>query len=187
MREKYLNLIKTFTPQQLVFIDESGCQLGMDRRYARSEKGERAHCTKPFYKGEQINIIGAIDLKKVRCMFSVDGTVNGDVFELFVSKILLPTLRKGDLVILDNLPAHKMARVRKLIESTGAAIQFLPPYSPDLNPIELLWYKLKEVIRSFSPRTTQAFNKAFDAALAKISRNDLDGWFRHCGCLGQTK
>jgi len=170
-----------------VFVDEAGCQLGMDRRYARSTAGERAHCTKPFFRGEQINLIGAIGFRNVRCMFSVEGTVNGDVFEVFARQILGPKLRKGDVVIWDNLPAHKMVRVRQVVESFGARVQLLPPYSPDLNPIELLWSKLKEVIRSFAPKTKRAFNRALDAALESINVQDLIGWFRHCGYSAQTR
>lgn len=169
----------------MVFIDEAGCQLGMDRLYARAPLGKRAHCIKPYFRGEQINLIGAIGIKNVRCMFNVEGTVNGDVFTTFASQILGPTLYNGDTVIWDNLPAHKMQHVRRIIEGYGAHVIFLPPYSPDLNPIELLWSKLKQLIRGFAPKTKRAFNKAFDFALEKITSEDLQSWFKHCGYLAQ--
>jgi len=111
----------------------------MSRKYARAAPGRRANCAKPFYRGTNINLIGAVGITSLRCMMTVDGTVNGDVLESFAEKLLLPKLRKNDVVIWDNLPAHRLYRVTKIIESCGAEVVFQPPYSPDMNPIELLW------------------------------------------------
>ena len=173
--------------RRLVFVDEAGCQLGMDRRYARAPCGARAHCIRPFYRGEQINLIGAIGLTEVRATMELEGTVNGQAFEVFARSFLGPNLGPGDVVIWDNLPAHKMQSVRAAIEERGAKVLFLPPYSPDLNPIELMWSKLKEIIRSFAPKTARAFHRALEKALEQISQSDLLGWFRHCGYRVQTR
>lgn len=158
----------------------------MDRRYARAPAGERAHCVRPFFHGEQVNLIGAIGVKAVRCMMALEGNVDGQAFEIFAQQFLVPRLRKGDVVIWDRLPAHKMESVRVIVESSGAKVILLPPYSPDLNPIELMWSKLKQIIRGFAPKTIRAFHKALKEALSTITSSDLRGWFRHCGCLGQN-
>ena len=171
--------------RHLVFLDEAGCRLGMDRRYARAAPGERANCTKPFHRGPNINLIGAIGVTSLRCMMTVDGTVNGDVLEAFAQDVLGPKLRKNDVVIWDNLPAHKLQRVTDIIKDRGADVLFLPPYSPDLNPIEMLWSKLKSLIRKHAPRTDRAFQRALRKAMKAISARDLRNWFKHCNVLGQ--
>ena len=153
----------------------------MDRLYARCSVGERAHCTKPYHRGDTINLIGALGITKLRCMMTVDGTVNGDVFEAFTRHILCPNIRRGDIIIWDNLPCHHMKVVSELVASRGATIRPLPPYSPDLNPIELLWSKLKAIIRKLAPKTTRAFNRALDIAMAQIRESDIRAWFHHCG------
>ncbi len=156
----------------------------MDRRHARAPTGDRAHCARPFHRGEQINLIGAVSYDGMVCTMSVDGTVNGEVFLAFVDHFLGPKLRAGDVVIMDHLPAHKMVTVERAIERHGAQVLFLPPYSPDFNPIELLWSKLKEIIRSFAPKTVRAFYRALKNALEAITPGDIHNWFAHC-CLGQ--
>jgi len=186
LRGQYQKETNSLSKNRLVFIDEAGCQLGMDRRYARAPVGERAHCLRPFYHGDQVNLIGAIGLKAVRCMMTLEGNIDGLAFEMFAKDFLGPQLRSGDVVIWDRLPAHRMESVRTIIEATGARVLLLPPYSPDLNPIELMWSKLKEIIRGFAPKTIRAFYKALNVALSRITSSDLHGWFRHCGYLAQT-
>lgn len=156
----------------------------MDRRHARAPVGERAHCVRPFHRGEQINLIGAVSYDGLVCTMSVDDTVNGEVFLAFVNAFLGPRLLAGDVVIMDNLPAHKMTAVERAIERHGAQVLFLPPYSPDFNPIELLWAKLKEAIRRFAPKTVRAFNRALEKAIETITLDDIRNWFAHC-CWGQ--
>jgi transposase len=119
-------------------------------------------------------------------MFSVDGTVDAAVLAIFAKDILGPRLRKDDVVIWDNLSGHKMKVVTDAIEARGAKVVFLPPYSPDLNPIELLWSKLKQVIRRFAPKTARAFNRALRIAIDSITEKDIRGWFRHCGIGAQN-
>ena len=156
----------------------------MDRRHARAPVGERAHCARPYHRGDQINLVGAVSYDGIVCTMSVDDTVNGEVFLAFVNEFLGPRLLPGDVVVMDNHPAHKMAAVEMAIERCGAQVLFLPPYSPDLNPIELLWSKLKETIRSFAPKTVRAFNRALEKAIEAITSGDIHNWFAHC-CWGQ--
>lgn len=153
----------------------------MDRRYARAVSGERAHSKRPYFRGDMVNLVGAVATNGIRCLWEVTGTVNGDIFTAYVEHGLAPTLRKNDVVIMDNLPAHKVAAVRRAIENRGARLILLPPYSPDLNPIELLWSKLKEAIRGHAPKTKRAFSKALRAAMDTITKSDIKHWFQHCG------
>ena len=157
----------------------------MDRGYARAPVGERARCTKPYHRGAQVNLIGAVDVSGIRTLMTVDDTVNGDVFVVFAERFLAPTLCSGDVVVWDNLSLHKMASIRSIIESTGAELWFLPPYSPDLNPIEEFWSKLKAEIRRFAPPTIGAFHRALRWAMSLVTRDDLRGWFKHSGYLAQ--
>lgn len=180
-RIEFLEIVGAIVAGRFVFIDEAGCQLGMDRRYSRSPRGVRAHCKRPFYRGEQINLIGAVAANGLRCLWEVTGTVNGAMFTAFVENGLAPKLRRNDVVIMDNLPGHKVAGVRRAIENRGAQAVFLPPYSPELNPIELLWSKLKEAIRSHAPKTTRAFSRALRVAMNSITQRDIHNWFQHCG------
>jgi transposase len=186
MRKEYQGETQKLAKNRLVFVDEAGCQLGMDRRYARAPVGERAHGVRPFFHGDQVNLIGAIGLKTVRCMMTLEGNIDGLAFEVFAQDFLAPQLQSGDVVIWDRLPAHRMESIRKIIEATGARVLLLPPYSPDLNPIELMWSKLKEIIRGFAPKTIRAFYKALSVALSQITSSDLTGWFGHCGYQHQN-
>lgn len=117
----------------------------------------------------------------MRCSTVVDGAVNGDVFEAFVQQVLIPQLKPGDVVILDNLSSHKRYHTRKLIESAGAEMLFLPPYSPDLNPIEMVFAKIKQLLRSLACRTREALWEAMQSVLDQISSYDAAHCFRHCG------
>lgn len=132
-------------------------------------------------------MIGALDLNGVRAMMTVEGATDGEVFETFLERVLLRRLKPGDIVVLDNVGAHKSADVRRLIEAAGARVLFLPPYSPDLNPIELCWSKLKALLREFSPRSHEALDDAIRRAMDLIDSRDAAGWFAHCGYSGQLK
>jgi transposase len=186
LRAEYFEVLEALRDHRFVFLDVAGCRLGMDCRYARAPGGERAHCVAPFHRGDTFNLIGALGTTRLRCMFSVDGTVNGEVFTTFAKKVLAPRLRRDDVVIMDNLSVHKVAGAIHAIEERGAKILFLPPYSPDLNPIEMLWSKLKQAIRRAAPKTVRAFNTALKMAIDSISEKDIRGWVRHCGCKAQS-
>ncbi len=126
-------------------------------------------------------LIAALGLEGIRCSTVVDGAVNGDVFEAFTELVLVPELRSGDVVIMDNLSSHKRQRTRDLIESTGADLVFLPPYSPDLNPIEMVFSKIKQKLRTLACRTQAALWRCIQSVLDTITPADASNCFRHCG------
>ena len=126
-------------------------------------------------------MIAAVGLDGVEAPFALEGAVDAEAFVVYVERVLLPTLRGGEIVVLDNLACHKHPRVRELIESVGAEVWYLPPYSPDFNPIEEMWSKIKQILRSLAARTFEGLIKAIGTALKQVSPQDLIGWFTHCG------
>ena len=126
-------------------------------------------------------MIAAIGLDGVQAPLALDGAVDGDAFLIYVGKVLLPTLHGGEIVVLDNLSSHKLSRVAELIESVGAEVWYLPPYSPDFNPIENMWSKVKQVLRSIAARTFEGLVDAIGSALNRVATSDILGWFTHCG------
>jgi transposase len=153
----------------------------MTRDYGRAPRGQRVHGSVPRNRGEVTTMIGALDVHGMRAMMTVEGGTDADVFEAFVEQVLIPKLRPGDIVVLDNVGAHKPTRIRLLIEAAGARMLFLPPYSPDLNPIELSWSKLKGVLKDFGARTRDALDVAIRRGMDLIGADDARAWFTHCG------
>lgn len=176
--------MKYFNAKNLIFIDESGANLRMSSAYARAEGGERIKMPIPFEHGPQFSMIGAISVNKVEAALYGAWATNGDIFHAFIENNLLPQLKPKHTVIMDNVKFHLQARIRETIESTGAKIIFLPPYSPDLNPIENMWSKIKNTLRKLAPRTTRNFKKCIKVAFEEIVKSDLVGWFKHCGYEG---
>lgn len=164
-----------------IFIDETWAKTNMTRLYGRAPVGERLIDKVPHGHWRTTTLIAALGIEGVRCSTVVDGAVNGDVFEAFVEQVLLPQLRPGDVVVLDNLSSHKRQRTRELIESAGAQLVFLPPYSPDLNPIELIFAKVKHLLRSLACRTREALWDAMQSVLDQVTASDAANCFRHCG------
>ena len=149
----------------------------MPRTRGRAPVGRRLVDKVPHGHWRTTTLIAALDAAGVRCSTVVDGAVNADVFEAFVGQVLLPTLAPGDVVVMDNLSSHKRARTRELIEGAGATLLFLPPYSPDLNPIELVFAKLKQLLRSLACRTREALWGAMQGVLDRISPADATNCF----------
>ncbi len=166
--------------ERLLFFDESGINLSMTRRYARAPKGERACGDAPKNWGDSVSLVAGIGLRGVVAPVMLRGSMTGDAFEAYVEQCVLPELRPGDVVLWDNLGAHKRARVRTLVEGAGASVVFLPPYSPDTNPIEMAWSKVKTILRSHAARTWDALVDAVADALSKVTTNDILGWFAAC-------
>lgn len=181
LRRTFIELAKTLDPQRLVFIDEAGSHIAMTRDYARAPRGVRAVGSVPRNAGTVTTMIGALDVTGVRAMMTIEGATDGEVFETFLERVLLRKLRPGDIVVLDNVGAHRIPSVRRLIEEVGASVLYLPPYSPDLNPIELCWSKLKGILKEFGARTHDALDAAIRRAMDLIGRTDAAGWFKHCG------
>jgi transposase len=153
----------------------------MTRLRGRAPRGERLIDKTPHGHWKTTTLIAALGIKGMQCSTVVDGAVNGDVFEAFVEQVLAPELRSDDVVIMDNLSSHKRLRVRELIESGGARLVFLPPYSPDLNPIELIFAKVKQSLRSLACRTRDALWNAMQSVLDKVTSGDAANCYKHCG------
>lgn len=153
----------------------------MTRLRGRSPRGERLIGKVPHGHWKTTSLIAALDARGVRCSTVVDGAINRDVFDAFVEQVLAPQLREGDVVILDNLSSHKSERARWIIESRGATLEFLPPYSPDLNPIEMVFSKIKQLLRSLACRGRDALWAAMQSVLDQITPSDAANCFRHCG------
>ena len=168
-------------PHRLIFIDETWAKTNMTRLRGRAPVGERLMAKVPHGHWKTTTLIGALDINGVRCSTVVDGPVNAGVFTAFVEQVLCPALRPGDAVVMDNLGSHKGAEVRRLIEQRGARVLLLPPYSPDLNPIEMVFAKIKQALRSLACRTQHALWEAMQSVLDLVSPSDAINCFRHCG------
>lgn len=153
----------------------------MTRRYARSERGQRAVGSAPVNHGVNLTMIAALSLDGLGAMMTIEGATDGAVFLAYIEQVLAPTLQPGDVVIVDNLGAHKVDGVRQAIEACGARLLYLPPYSPDCNPIEQCWSKLKTALRSIGARTKQALDDAIAQVISLVTASDALAWFEHCG------
>ena len=165
----------------MIFVDETWSKTNMTRLRGRAPVGRRLVEKVPHGHWKTTTLIAALDLAGVRCSTVVDGAVNGDVFEAFVAQVLAPALCPGDVVVMDNLSSHKRARTRELVEAAGAAVLFLPPYSPDYNPIEMVFAKVKHLLRSLACRTRETLWNAMQWVLDQVSGSDAAGCFAHCG------
>jgi transposase len=173
--------------EDLLFLDEFGINLAMTRTHARAPLGERAHVTEPFHHGSNISVISALGLHGVCAPLTIEGAVNSEVFEVYVKHLLVPCLRPGHLVLLDNVKFHYAPKAIEFIEAAGASSLHLPAYSPDFNPLEGCISKLKTALRSFKARTQRKLTNALAKALALITQEDIRGWFEHSGYVFSLK
>jgi transposase len=169
--------------ESLVFIDECGSNIALTPLYARAPKGERARGKVPRNRGKNTTLIAALSLEGIGAALILEGSANTTAIELYVEQVLAPSLRAGQIVVMDNLQAHKSARVKQAIEAKGCQLLFLPGYSPDLSPIEEAFSKLKTALRRAGARTREALEEAIAQALLTITAQDAQGWFQHCGYL----
>jgi len=168
-------------PEDIIAVDEMGCVTGMSRTYGYAPTGERAISAEPAGKGTRLSLVGAMTVEGFLGGIEVTGRVNGDVFEAFLEQVVIPTLRPGKVVLLDNASFHHREGIRELIEAQGATVLYLPAYSPEFNPIELCWSKMKAWIRKRSPQTVKALQDAITEAIHTVTMKDATGWFRHAG------
>lgn len=180
-REQWRAQQPLWDPRNLVFLDESGAKTNMTRLYGRARQGERVHDHAPHGHWGTTTLIGALWLDGENACMTVEGATDRAVFRAYVEGVLVPRLRPGDVVVLDNLGAHVDPHARGLIEAAGATLVFLPPYSPDLNPIEKMWSKVKALLRKAKARTAELLHEAIREALAAVTADDASGWFRSCG------
>ncbi len=167
--------------RRLKFIDESGVHFGLTRWFGRAQPGPRVVEATPGDSGAHYSLLAALSTQGLQAPWILQGALDGAAFEVYIAQALVPTLRRGDIVLMDNLSFHKAPRIRQLIESAGARLEFLPPYSPDLNPIELCWSKLKTALRAAKARTFETLLEALANAFASVSKHDIAAWFAHCG------
>lgn len=167
--------------RRFIFVDESAVNTAMTRRYGRAPKGERAYDSAPRNYGSHTSVIGAMGLRGLVAVLTVEGAVDTEVFNAYAERVLGPRLRPGDVVVLDNLTAHRASRIEEVAESRGAQVLWLPPYSPDYSPIEQCWSKIKAYLRGAKARTREALEGALTAALGLVTKADIRGWFKHCG------
>jgi transposase len=153
----------------------------MVRRYARAPKGERAYGGVPRNRGKNTTLLASMKPEGMGPCLVVEGSTTKEIFEAFVEHFLAPTLQEGQVMVLDNLGAHKGERVRDLVEARGAELLFLPAYSPDYNPIEEAFSKVKALLKKASSRKREALIKAIGQALSAVTPEDAEGWFSHCG------
>jgi transposase len=181
-RDLWRWLASRFDARRLVFVDESGFNTSMTRLRARAPRGERAYGKVPTNRGKNQTLIAAITLEGgMGESVSIEGATDAEVFETYVEHFLAPSLREGQVVVLDRLGAHRTERARELIEARGADLVFLPSYSPDLNPIEEAFSKIKSIVRKVGARTREALVEAIGRALAAVTPEDAAGWFSHDG------
>jgi len=181
MREQYAEEVAVIAVGKLKFIDEAGSNLAMTRLFGCGAPGERVVDSVPQNYGENISMLAAIGLSGIDAPMTISGAVDGLVFLAYVEQVLCPTLSADDVVVMDNLSAHKVKGVRELIEGCGARVLYLPPYSPDLNPIEKCWSKVKTYLRQAKARTCEALEQALKEVLLLITKEDSEGWFTSCG------
>ena len=170
-------------PSRLIFIDETGIDTRMTRAFARAARGQRALGKVPWGHWRRLTVIGALGLDGVLAAMSISAATSTAVFLAFIEQVLVPALRTRPeaLVVMDNLPAHKAEAVRDALDRAGLSHRHLPPYSPDLNPIEQAWSKLKTHLRAAGARSHEALEDALGPALATITAQDARGWFQLCG------
>ena len=167
--------------ERLVFYDESGVNTMMARLYGRCLQGQRLTCSTPAGYYRTYTLLSAMRLDGVVAPMLLDGPVNGEKFAEYMEECLVPVLRRGDILIMDNLPAHKSVRVTQAVEGAGCVLVYLPPYSPDFNPIENMWSKVKASMKKAAARTLDTLVDAVKVALEAITPDDCEGFFNHCG------
>lgn len=183
--EQFQQEIKSIDPERLKFIDEAGAHIAMTRTQGRAPRGERVYDRVPRNRGRVTTMLGVLSLLGMEGLMTVEGGTTKTVFGQFVGTCVLPLVKPGDVVVMDNLAAHKAKEVNKAIEKAGARVLFLPPYSPELNPIEEAWSKMKSILRALGTRTKEELTKAIQYAADCINQGDALGWFRHCGYEAQ--
>ena len=172
---------RRLSQRRFIFVDESAVNTAMTRRYGRATRGERAYDSAPRNYGTHTSVIGAMGLRGLVAALTVEGAVDTEVFNAYAERVLEPRLRRGDVVVLDNLTAHRASRIEEVAAARGAQVLWLPPYSPDYSPIEQCWSKIKAYLRGAKARTREALERSLTAALGLVTKADIRGWSKHCG------
>ena len=181
LRRQFQQRLGQVDPKRLKFLDESGINRVMTRRYGRAARGQRVVGAVPGNRGPNTTIVGVLGVTGVSAVTTLVGALNGERFQSYVAEVLGPTLTSDDVVVMDNLPAHKVAGIAAAIQRRGAELVYLPPYSPDLSPIENCWSKVKTYLRKAQARSQEDLESALAQAVATVTGTDAQGWFQHCG------
>jgi transposase len=176
-----VRVARSLDSRSLVFVDEMGTNTSLSPLYGWAKKGQRAYGSVPRNRGKNTTLLSSMSVEGMGPSLAVEGATDANVFEAYVERVLAPTLREGQVVIMDNLSAHKGERVRELIEGRGCELSYLPSYSPDLNPIEEAFSKMKNLLRKAEARSREALLEAIGAAISAVSDRDARGFFEHCG------
>ena len=180
-RSAWRQLLAGIPAERLVFLDESGVTTDMTRRYGRAPRGRRVNEATPGGHWRTVTMLGAISSQGWQATMTIAAPTDGEVFLAFLHEVLCPTLRPGQIVVMDNLSAHKLQGVAQAIAATGAELLYLAPYSPDFNPIEACWSVVKQALRSLKARSLDALDLAIPHALLAVSQQTASRCFRHCG------
>jgi transposase len=176
-----VTVAREIATDRLVFVDEMGANTSLASLYAWSPRGERARCSVPRNRGPNTTLLASMTSEGMGACLAVEGATTRIVFEAYIEKVLLPSLRYGQVVVMDNLSAHKGERIRELIESAGCKLFYLPPYSPDFSPIEEAFSKVKGLLRKAEARSREVLVEAMGKALDALTARDARGFFAHCG------
>lgn len=180
-RQTWREQVASIDARRLVFVDESGATTEMTRRYGRALGGQRVREATPAGHWRTLTVLGAMSADGLIATMAIEAPTDRDVFLGYLEQVLCPRLKPGQIVVMDNLSSHKVAGVRELIHAAGAQLLYLPPYSPDFNPIEKCWSKLKQKLRSLKARTLDALETAVAQAIPDISPQNAQAWFKYCG------
>lgn len=178
---EYLEEVEEIERERIVFVDEAAAHYNLVRTYGRAPKGERAYGRKPNHWGQRISMIGALAWDGLRAGMFWDGYIDAEAFEIFVDDYLTPNLKPGDVVVWDNFSVHKRLEYERKINEVGAYLLFLPPYSPELSPIEHCWSKIKAIMRGFAATSADGLWDAFCVGFSAVTSKDARGWFEYCG------
>ena len=181
LRADWPRMLESVPVGNLVFLDESSASTSLAKLYGRCVKGYRLRDSAPVGHWLTVTMLSAVRIDGPIAPLLVDGAVDGEIFTAWIEQFLLRELRPGDVVIMDNLSAHRIARVSQLLQSAGHSLLYLPPYSPDLNPIEQMWSKVKNILRTLKARTFDELTEAVRIAISKITAQNCRGYFEHCG------
>jgi len=180
-RQRWRQATSELDPARLIFLDESGVTTEMTRRYGRATRGQRVREGTPAGHWRTLTVLGAIRQTGWVATMTIEAATDGDIFQAYLEQVLCPQLQPGDLVVMDNLSAHKVSGVSELIEAAGAEPLYLPPYSPDFNPIEKCWSKLKQLLRAAKARSLDTLESSVPDALTAITPQNIQACFQHCG------
>ena len=180
-RQRWIRSQKRLDPRRLVFLDETSANTKMTRACGRCQRGERLVASAPFGTWKTVTFTAALRCEGLSAPFILDGAMDGEAFLAYLDQVLVPSLKRHDIVVMDNLPVHRIDGVREAIEAAGASLKLLPKYSPDLNPIELSFSRLKAKLRKLAQRTVQGLRRSIASFVPTVSPQEARAYFQHAG------